>query len=121
MSSPFGLTLQIPNPLSLAQSYQPETVCSLVDRVIAGKDLATGRRSTVSGGGHTYSSRGPLSSFHIKNKLPKIPRWECNLWSAISSCTQEQYDALADGTAVIDNYKIVQPAGGSPGTITKIL
>lgn len=92
-----------------------------MDRVIANKDLATGRRSALPGGHHTYSSRGPLSSFHIKNKLPKIPGWECNLWSAISSCTQEQYDALANGTAVIDNYKVVRPAGGSPGTITQIL
>ncbi|OAQ99877.1 hypothetical protein LLEC1_03659 [Akanthomyces lecanii] len=103
-----------------AQGYQPEIVSKLVSRAIAGKDLATGKHTTT-GHGANYTTHGPLSSFGFKNKLPEPPAVECNLWSVPSSCTREQYEALVARTAEVENYKVVKPAGGSPGPIIEVL
>lgn len=102
--------------LCAAQGYQPEIISKLVSRAIAGKDLATGRHETT-GHGANYTTKGPLSSFSIKNKLPEPPAFDCSLWNVPSSCTTEQYKALVDGTAELVNYEIVKPVGGSPGPI----
>ncbi|OAA70447.1 Peptidase S10, serine carboxypeptidase [Cordyceps fumosorosea ARSEF 2679] len=103
-----------------AQGYQPEIVSRLVSRAIAGKDLATGKHATTVHGAN-YTTHGPSSSFGIKNKLPDPPAFECSLWNVASSCTQEQYDALMAGTAEVENYMVVKPAGGSPGSIIQVL
>lgn len=105
------------NKFVAAQGYQPEIVSQLVRRAIAGKDLATGKHSTTG----NYTTHGPLSSFGIKNKLPAPPAFACNLWNVPSSCTREQYEALVAGTAEVENYAVVRPAGGSPGPIIQVL
>ncbi|TQV97615.1 hypothetical protein V2A60_006642 [Cordyceps javanica] len=103
-----------------AQGYQPEIVSKLVSRAVAGKDLATGKHATT-GQGANYTTHGPNSSFGIKNKLPEPPAFECNLWNVPTSCTREQYAALVAGTAEVENYMVVKPAGGSPGQIANVL
>ncbi|KAM0669083.1 hypothetical protein ACQRIU_002645 [Beauveria bassiana] len=103
-----------------AQGYQPEIVSQLVSRAVAGKDLATGRHATT-GHGANYTSHGPISSFAIKNKLPEPPAFECSLWNVPSSCTREQYEALVAGTAKVKDYLVIEPAGGSPGSILQVL
>lgn len=92
----------------------------LVSRAIAGKDLATGKHATA-GHGANYTTRGPLSSFGIKNKLPEPPAFECSLWNVPSSCTREQYEALVQGTAEVENFIVKKPAGGSPGSIIQVI
>ncbi|EGX93182.1 carboxypeptidase S1, putative [Cordyceps militaris CM01] len=99
-----------------AQGYQPEIVSQLVRRAIAGRDLATGKHATT-GHGANYTTRGPTSSFGIKNTLPPPPEFACSVWNVPSSCTREQYAALVAGTAETDKYMVVKPAGGSPGSI----
>lgn len=103
-----------------AQAYQPETVFRLFDRAVFSKDLATGRQSTL-GVFNDYSTSGPSSSFGIKNVLPAPPAFECNLFAVSTSCTAEQYEALANGTAEIVDFDVVKPSGGSPGAIIGIL
>lgn len=100
-----------------AQAYQPETVFRLFNRAIFGKDLATGDKSACD----DYSTVGPASSFHIKNELPELPDWECNLFTASTSCTAEQYLALSKGTAEIEDYIAVDPADGSEGSLLLVL
>ncbi|KAM3564553.1 hypothetical protein ARSEF4850_001799 [Beauveria asiatica] len=99
-----------------AQGYQPEIVSQLVSRAVAGKDLATGQHATT-GHGANYTTHGLSSSFSIKNKLPEPPAFECNLWNVPSSCTREQYEALVAGTAEVKDYMVIEPTGGSPGSI----
>lgn len=50
-------------------AYQPETVYRIFQRSMFGQDVATGKDVA----GKLYSSKGPASSFGIKNKLPKSP------------------------------------------------
>ena len=50
-------------------AYQPETVYRIFQRSMFGQDVATGKDVV----GKLYSSKGPASSFGIKNKLPKSP------------------------------------------------
>jgi hypothetical protein len=89
------------------------------------QDVATGTISTSKGAchagsdrcGQSYSSRGPQSSFDMVHEtLPPPPPFQCYLES-INSCTQEQYDALVNGTAVVKDLFIVGPKGGSPGRL----
>jgi Serine carboxypeptidase len=50
-------------------AYQPETVYRIFQRSMFGQDVATGKEKV----GLQYSSKGPSSSFNIKNRLPKSP------------------------------------------------
>lgn len=83
-------------------AFQPETVSKIFDRVMFDKDVAAGNVSTAANG--TYSSKGPESSFGIKNKPPKSPEHECYLLDPNVTCTEEERAALADGTAVVKNF-----------------
>jgi hypothetical protein len=112
--------------------YQPETHFQLFNRVMFRKDIATGQQSA----GYTqnqnqkrysgqrfrsdyhrrwespsshYQTKGPLSSFHIKNVLPVLPPRTCNLWAAPITCNNEQLGAIANGTAVTQNFLITSP------------
>jgi hypothetical protein len=86
-------------------AFQPETVSQIFDRVMFDKDVATGDIDTL--GDSSYSSTGPDSSFGIKNKLPPSPKNECYLWSAATTCTEEELMALANGTAVVKDFILV--------------
>lgn len=86
-------------------AYQPETVSKIFDRVMFDKDVARGNVTT--GGSVSYSSEGPTSSFGIKGVLPPSPRNECYLWNAVSSCTDEELKALANGSAVVKDFLLV--------------
>jgi hypothetical protein len=87
-------------------AYQPETVSKIFDRAMLNKDVATGKIDTV--GKEEYSSKGPESSFGIKNVLPKNPKGECYVWDPVYTCTQEEQMALANGTAVVRDYILVK-------------
>ncbi|KAK7418753.1 hypothetical protein QQX98_003771 [Neonectria punicea] len=89
-------------------AYQPETVYRIFKRAIFGRDVATGRVEIGAGG--NYSSNGPLSSFSVKNKLPESPEPTCFLSQASWACSDEQLEALADGTAVVRDNVVVSPS-----------
>lgn len=84
---------------------QPETFYRIFNRVLSNRDVATGTRSA-----DNYRSRGPASSFGIKEVLPQGKPIECNTWQVGTSCTPNQQTALADGNAVVQNYIVVDPA-----------
>lgn len=102
----------------VAAAYQPETVVTVFNRAIAGRDVATG---TISTGDTKYSSQGLSDSFVIKNSLPPPPAFRCNIWAVAGTCTIEQYKALANGSAKVVDYIVVEPAGGSPGALPMIV
>jgi hypothetical protein len=90
-------------------AYQPETVSKIFDRVMFNKDVATGEQDVAAGG--DYSSSGSESSFDIKDELPDSPASECYVWDIPITCTEEEIAALADGTAVVDNYIVTGVKG----------
>lgn len=75
------------------------------------KDVATGKSSTA-GSLNDYSTKGPASSWHIKNKLPPSPPPNCYLYNIGSTCTNDQLAAILDGTAEIVDFRVIKPAGG---------
>lgn len=88
-------------------AYQPQTVYEIFQRSMFGKDVATGR--SVSG---EYSTKGPASSWEIKNEVPeKSLENQCYTYVAGDTCTEEQLGALADGSAVVEGFVVVEPKG----------
>ncbi|KAH7128376.1 Alpha/Beta hydrolase protein [Dendryphion nanum] len=83
-------------------AYQPEAVSEIFDRVMFDGEVATGREHTANN--TKFTSTGPASSFHMKNTAPKSPKNECYLWLAYLTCTKEELAALANGTAVVENF-----------------
>lgn len=88
--------------------YQPDTVYEIFNRAMFGKDVATGKLPT-SGRFNNYSSSGPLSSLQIKNELPPPPPVLCYLYDAAGGCNEDQFEALANGTAEMKDFVIVKP------------
>lgn len=91
-------------------AYQPQTVYEIFQRSMFGKDVATGEESKENG------TRGPLSSWGIRNEVPqKEVENQCYTYVAGDTCTEEQLGALADGSAVVKEFVVVEPRGKSLG------
>lgn len=89
-------------------TYQPETVYQIFQRTMFGMDVATGK-TKVDG---YYSTKGPTSSWGTKNNVPRhSPQNECYTYLATETCTPEQLQALENGTAVVKNFVVLEPAG----------
>lgn len=97
-------------------AYQTETVYQIFNRAIFGRDIATG--DIVIGAEGNYSSVGPASSFSVKNELPLSPGSICYLYEAPLTCTEEQGEALMNGTAVVENFIVIKPPGNPPTSTT---
>jgi carboxypeptidase C (cathepsin A) len=116
-------------------AFQPQTAYEIFNRVMFRRDVATGlvpagseqqrtsgskrRSSRISRFKHSargadtkshYQSQGPSSSWHIKNNLPASPPRVCNLWLAPPTCTENQIEALANGTASTQDFIVKSPA-----------
>ncbi|KAH9875802.1 hypothetical protein IAQ61_003266 [Plenodomus lingam] len=65
------------------------------------KDVATGLA-----GREGYSSKGPSSSFGFKNVMPDSEVDQCYTWDPVLTCTTEQLEAVANGTAVVKDYVV---------------
>ncbi|EME82559.1 uncharacterized protein MYCFIDRAFT_78999 [Pseudocercospora fijiensis CIRAD86] len=103
-----------------AAFWQPKTVFEIFTRSMLGFDVATGKMSTL--GEKNYSSSGPESSFGIKNPLPVSAKiGDCNLYNVEGTCTIEQFLALRDGTAEVEEggFRVVKPVGdeGTTGAL----
>lgn len=93
-------------------AYQPETAYRIFHRALFNKDIATGQVDTAnssgsgSGSGTMYgtSSTAPKDTWAIKNKLPAQPLWVCYTWAIGDTCTEEQAEALQNGTAVVKDW-----------------
>lgn len=85
-------------------AFQPETAYQIFQRVIFDKDVATGKISTRGNG--YMGTKGPLGMADIKNKVPVAPKPTCYTLSP-DTCTNEQWDTVLDGTALIKNWIVV--------------
>ncbi|KAI9696691.1 MAG: hypothetical protein M1820_008065 [Bogoriella megaspora] len=92
------------------QFFQPETVSRIFDRAMLNKDVATGTLSTLpQQNGTVYGSKGPESSFWIKNKLPASQPARCYFWELNTTCNEAQLEALVEGKAVVQDLFVVDP------------
>ncbi|KAL2807896.1 Alpha/Beta hydrolase protein [Aspergillus granulosus] len=90
-------------------SYQPETFFRLFSRIIRSKDIATGTVSLVGPEVANYRTRGPSSSFHITNVLPKPAAPLCCTLDIRITSTENQRQALFNGTAIVENFIVTWP------------
>ncbi|KAL4909403.1 hypothetical protein BDW74DRAFT_80709 [Aspergillus multicolor] len=86
-------------------AYQPETAYEIFHRAMFNRDIATGKISTARNG--TYSTTGPSSTWNVTNTVPDSPAPTCYILSLGSYCTDEQIVSVANGTALIKDYIVV--------------
>ena len=89
--------------------FQPDTVSAIFERSMNRKDVASGEVDVASE--LSYATRGPTNVRDVKNKLPPLIENVCYMYSPKLSCTEEQLQAIDDGTAEIEDYVIVKPKG----------
>jgi len=92
--------------------YQPETAFQIFDRSMFAKDVATGKVSIGADG--AYSSKGNASVADVKNDGGPSPEPICFVLAAPFTCTPNQLQALADSSAVIENYIVTSPKPDRP-------
>ncbi|PKS10109.1 hypothetical protein jhhlp_001859 [Lomentospora prolificans] len=100
-----------------AAYYQPETTYRIFDRAMGGKDVGTGKVSASD----DYSSEGPQSARGVTSELPASRSPICYVYDIALTCTPNQISALADGSAVVKDFIVVEPAaevegGGESGS-----
>lgn len=83
--------------------YQPETAYRIFDRAMSHVDIASGKLPTSG----NYSTSGPSSTFQDKNKMPEDPPKVCYTLMTLTSCTAQDLQRLANGTAVVKDYIVV--------------
>ncbi|KAL4768318.1 Alpha/Beta hydrolase protein [Aspergillus nidulans var. acristatus] len=87
-------------------AYQPETAYEIFHRAMFNRDIATGKISTAKNS--TYSTKGPSSTWNVTNTVPDSPEPTCYILSLSSYCTEEQTQSVANGTALIKDYIVVE-------------
>ncbi|PLB44803.1 carboxypeptidase S1 [Aspergillus steynii IBT 23096] len=92
-----------------AVAYQPETFFRIFSRIMASKDIATGEEWLIDDYSETYRTRGPHSSFGVKNVMPEPAEPVCYTLDMMTTCTEGQKEALVNGTAVVRDFVVVEP------------
>ncbi|PCH02608.1 Peptidase S10, serine carboxypeptidase [Penicillium occitanis (nom. inval.)] len=87
-------------------AYQPETSFAIFNRSLSNLDIATGQISTVKNA--TYATEGPSSTWDVKNEVPPMPEPTCYVLALWATCTDDEVEAIANGTAVIEDYILVK-------------
>ncbi|KAK4506344.1 hypothetical protein PRZ48_000074 [Zasmidium cellare] len=116
-TSYIGGTVRQSGPLSFSRVYQtghgiaglqPETAFRIIERAMAGRDVATGTRPIYAEDGSTYSSTGLKDTYGIKNEfLPTEVLQVCYVLDVNATCTDEQVEQIENGTAVIREFMLV--------------
>lgn len=88
-----------------AAYYQPETVYHIFDRAMGGKDVGTGEVEASEG----YSSEGPEKVFDVRHELLESRAVVCYLYD-VATCSPNQLQALMEGTAVVEDFIVIEPA-----------
>ncbi|KAF4468384.1 Carboxypeptidase S1 like A [Fusarium albosuccineum] len=96
-------------------AYQPETMYRIFERAMFGRDIATGKVNLAQD--KDYTTTGPKNVDGVKNRVEEAPDNKCFVRLAPASCTDEQLQALADGTAVVKDWVVVEPKGVKPKPI----
>lgn len=125
---PYGLTRQHGN-LSFTRvyqaghmvpSYQPEASLRVFERALFNRDIATGAVDlTATGGwargaGEVFGTEGPADTWWRRNEVMPVPEASCYTLT-ISTCSTEEKEALRNGTAIVENYKLVGIKGAEGG------
>ncbi|RSL74098.1 hypothetical protein CEP53_000532 [Fusarium sp. AF-6] len=92
-------------------AYQPETMSEIFERAMFGRDIATGKIDLAQN--RNYSTTGPKSVVDVKNKVTEELENMCFV-RLPESCTDEQLAALANGTAAVKDWIVVEPRGKKP-------
>jgi hypothetical protein len=92
--------------------YQPETMSKLFERTMFGHDVATGEVALAANA--DYASEGPATIYDVTNEVPELEENICFVAEAPITCTDEQLEALLGGTAVIEDWVVVDPKGAKP-------
>lgn len=87
-------------------AYQPETAYAIFNRSLENLDIATGQISTVEN--TNYGTKGPSSTWDVKNEVPPMPEPTCYILALWETCTDEEIEAIANGTALIKDYILVK-------------
>lgn len=96
-----------------AGSYQPETLSKIFERAMFRNDVATG---DVDLSGQTeYASTGPSDVRNVTFDAPEPIMNKCYVLDPIGTCTEEQVEALLDGSAETEDWVVTNPPG-SKGT-----
>jgi hypothetical protein len=100
-------------------AYQPETAYEIFYRSLFNLDIATGTVKTSNK--PDYHTNGTSNTFHIKNKVPESPQPTCYVRSLTSTCTENQVEAVINGTATVKDWILVDENtkglfNGSSGT-----
>ncbi|KAF2854270.1 alpha/beta-hydrolase [Plenodomus tracheiphilus IPT5] len=85
-------------------AYQPETAYRIFQRALFNLDIATGNTSTVENA--EYSTTGPSDVFNITNEPVVDPGSQCYVLDR-GQCTNEQWETVMDGSALIRNWIVV--------------
>lgn len=88
----------------LVPAYQPETAFHVFSRTVHGRDISTGKTHPD---GEFHCTKGPLSTWHIKNKIPPPVELRCYILDPLRTCTDVQIKALNEGRAVIKDFVVV--------------
>lgn len=94
-----------------AAYYQPETVYRIFDRAMSRKDVGTGETAADD----AYSSEGPDTVFDVRHELPESRELVCYLYDVGLTCAPNQIEALAEGTAVVVDFAVVEPKPAREG------
>jgi hypothetical protein len=85
-------------------AYQPETAFKIFQRALFNFDIATGNISTSAN--LTYSTEGPKDVSNVTNEPIPFPGAQCYVLDR-EQCTEEQWETVMDGTALIKNWIVV--------------
>jgi carboxypeptidase C (cathepsin A) len=86
-------------------SYQPETAYEIFRRALFNLDIATGQVSTAQNA--SYSTAGLADTWSVKQAAPESEAAFCYSYALSGTCTDEQYQSVVDGSAVIQNYVVI--------------
>lgn len=97
-----------------AGGYQPETLSVIFNRAVFGKDIATGKIDLSSD--DSYATEGAQSARDIKPDTPAMEENVCYVYNPNGTCTEEQVEALLDGSAKTKDFVVTNPEGMKPDT-----
>ncbi len=86
-------------------AYQPETAYRLFTRALFNRDLATGAADTAAD--PDYATAGPPDTWAIKNEPPPDLVRFCYVRDLSSTCTEDQYQGILNGSATIAHGIVV--------------
>jgi hypothetical protein len=86
-------------------AYQPQTAYEIFRRSLFNLDIATGTQDTA--GDASFQTQGLADTWSVKDKVHRGEEPFCYSYAPGATCWDEQLDALADGSALVQNYILI--------------